>query len=203
MTYGLPLFNRKRIEAAATNEPDKSAMAQTVVTEPPAAPAKPKPAPAESKIALTKAARHVDELIWHCAATPEGKDFTVNDIRKWHKARGWNDIGYHYVVYRDGTIHTGRPVDQIGAHVAGYNAGTIGACYIGGVTADGARPKDTRTAAQKASMLWLTRELAKLYKLRRISGHNQYAAKACPSFDVRTDGLGNIAGFENGERKKA
>ena len=81
--------------------------------------------------------RNINEIIVHCAATPEGKDFTVADIRRWHKARGWSDIGYHYVVYRDGSVHKGRPVSKVGAHVRGRNRNTIGICYIGGVAKDG------------------------------------------------------------------
>lgn len=149
---------------------------------------------------LKPARRPVNELIWHCAATPEGKSFVVADIRRWHKARGWDDIGYHYVVLLDGSVMTGRPIEKIGAHVSGHNTGTIGACYIGGVTATGGIAKDTRTEAQKASMLWLTKELVRFHNLSRISGHNQYAAKACPSFDVRQDVLGNIPGFIAGNR---
>src|SRR5690606_18013952 len=124
----------------------------------------------------------------HCAATPEGKDFTVDDIRSWHKQRGFSDIGYHYVVYRDGRVMLGRPIGQIGAHVEGHNTGTIGICYIGGMTADSKTAKDTRTEAQRSSLLWLTSQLARKFRnVTKITGHNQYAAKACPSFDVRKD----------------
>jgi len=170
-------------------EPDKSAMTRVQVA----------PMPTNT-INLRKAGREIKELIWHCAATPEGRDFTVNDIRSWHRQRGWNDIGYHFVVYRDGSIHEGRPIEQIGAHVSGRNSGTIGACYIGGVARDGKTAKDTRTPEQRAAMLWLTQGLAKLYKLERISGHREFSSKSCPSFDVRTDELGNIPGYERGVR---
>lgn len=139
------------------------------------------------------AAKDIDEIIWHCAATPEGKDFTVADIRAWHRARGWSDIGYHFVVYRDGSIHVGRPIGQIGAHCSGHNTGTIGCCYIGGVDAKGENAKDTRTPAQRASMLWLTRALADKFRgIKEVTGHNRYAAKACPSFDVSRDPLGTL-----------
>ena len=139
--------------------------------------------------------RQVNELIWHCAATPEGRDFTVSDIRKWHRARGWTDIGYHYVVLLDGSVMVGRPLNKTGAHVKGRNLNTIGACYIGGVSEDSKVPKDTRTPEQIASMIWLTKELIRTQNISIVSGHNQYAAKACPSFDVRTDTLGNLPGF--------
>lgn len=150
---------------------------------------------------LKKAKRPVTELIWHCTATPEGRPVTVDQIDQWHKARGWSGIGYHYVVYLDGTVHVGRDVDKIGAHVAGRNSGTIGATYVGGVEKDKLKAKDTRTPAQKKAMRELTIQLAEMYRLKRISGHNEYAAKACPSFNVKADELGNIPGYRKGQRQ--
>jgi len=73
------------------------------------------------------------EIIIHCSATPEGKDYTVEDIRRWHLKRGFKDIGYHYIIYRDGSVHVGRNKDLVGAHCEGHNAISIGICYIGGV----------------------------------------------------------------------
>jgi len=152
-----------------------------------------KPPPNVATLKLLDTSRPIDELIWHCAATPEGKDFTVEDIRSWHKQRGWSDIGYHYVVYRDGRIMLGRPIGQVGAHVEGHNQRTAGAVYIGGVTADGKNPKDTRTPEQRASMLWLTEQLVKKFPIKAVTGHNKYAAKACPSFYVHNDPLSKLA----------
>lgn len=130
--------------------------------------------------------RKIDEIILHCTATAEGKDYTVDDIRRWHvQGNGWKDIGYHYVIYRDGTVHVGRPLDQIGAHCTGHNAGTVGIVYVGGLSADGKTAKDTRTAAQREAMYTLCRILCDALGIKKITGHNQYAAKACPSFDVR------------------
>lgn len=174
-------------------EPDKSAMNEAAPVAPMQA-ARAAPPPNVASLKLLETARLIEEIIIHCAATPEGKDFTVDDIRAWHKARGWSDIGYHYVIYRDGRIMVGRPIGQIGSHVAGHNEKTAGVVYVGGVTADGRTAKDTRTPAQRASLLWLVAELRGLHKrVRKVSGHNQYAAKACPSFDVRTDPLGKAA----------
>lgn len=173
-------------------EPDKSAMNEGV-SGAIARPEKGAPPPNMRSLQLLDTARWIDEIIVHCTATPEGKDYTVNDIRAWHKARGWSDVGYHYIIYRDGSIMLGRPVGQIGSHVAGKNTGTIGIAYVGGVTSDGRTAKDTRTAAQVASLLWLTAQLAKKHGVKKVTGHNQYAAKACPSFDVRRDPLGKIA----------
>jgi N-acetylmuramoyl-L-alanine amidase len=131
-----------------------------------------------------KSKRTITELIVHCTATPEYKDYTVTDIRQWHKAQGWNDIGYHYVVYRDGSIHEGRSVDIAGAHCEGHNAHSIGICYIGGCASDGKTAKDTRTVEQKAALLVLLQELKRLYPQSKIHGHRDFAPKACPSFDA-------------------
>lgn len=130
--------------------------------------------------------RPINEIIIHCTATAEGKDYTVDQIRQWHvKGNGWKDIGYHYVIYRDGSIHPGRPIDQIGAHTTNHNTGTIGVCYVGGCAADGKTPKDTRTPQQKAALVELVRSLKTVFGISKVSGHREYAAKACPSFDVQ------------------
>lgn len=131
--------------------------------------------------------RTINEIILHCSATPEGRDCTVADIDRMHRANGWRGIGYHYVIYRDGSVHPGRPVEQIGAHCVGYNQHSIGICYIGGYATDGKTPKDTRTPAQIASMHNLVAELKKKYPAARVYGHNEFAAKACPCFDVRKE----------------
>lgn len=133
---------------------------------------------------VKKIKRAINEIIVHCSATPEGKDYTVADIKRWHIARGFNTIGYHYVVYRDGTIHEGRDINTAGAHCTGHNTHSIGVCYIGGCAADGKTPKDTRTKEQKESLVWLLRELCDVYPKAVIHGHRDYANKACPSFDA-------------------
>lgn len=129
-------------------------------------------------------ARLINKIILHCSATPEGKDFTVADIDKWHKARGWQGIGYHYVVYRDGSVHVGRSEDKVGAHTSGHNANSIGVCYIGGIASDGKTPKDTRTDLQKAALSGLIAGLKRKYPNATIHGHYEFAAKACPSFKI-------------------
>jgi N-acetylmuramoyl-L-alanine amidase len=140
-----------------------------------------------------KATRLINEIIVHCTATPEGRDVSVSTIRSWHVAKGWSDIGYHYVVQRDGAIEAGRPEAKIGAHVEGHNTGTLGIVYVGGVATDGKTPKDTRTDAQKWALKDLCLSLASKYPaIKKVTGHNQYAAKACPSFDVQKDELGSI-----------
>ena len=128
--------------------------------------------------------RQINEIIIHCAATREGRDFTVEDITRWHKARGFATIGYHYVIYRNGSIHEGRPLEQIGAHCVGHNKHSIGICYIGGCASDGKTPKDTRTPEQKEALLALLRRLKARFPNATIHGHRDFAAKACPSFDA-------------------
>lgn len=137
--------------------------------------------------------RPINLLVWHCAATPEGKPFTAADIDRWHKQQGWAGIGYHYVVLLDGTIQKGRPVETVGAHVQGHNTGSIGCVYIGGVDKDNRFAKDTRTPPQKAAMIQLTKDLLKQFPtIKRIAGHNEFANKACPSFKVPDDPLGKL-----------
>lgn len=137
-----------------------------------------------SKLNLSVNKRNIKELIVHCSATPEGKDYSVDTIRQWHLQRGFSDIGYHYVVYRDGSIHIGRDESIIGAHCTGHNTNSIGVCYIGGCASDGKTPKDTRTTEQKQSLVKLLKELKTKYPQASIHGHRDFANKACPSFDA-------------------
>ncbi len=85
--------------------------------------------------------RLLNTIAVHCTATQEGKENTVDTIRGWHKQLGWSDVGYHFIVHLDGKVSTGRPLDKVGAHVAGHNTGSIGISYIGGVAQDGKTPK--------------------------------------------------------------
>lgn len=136
---------------------------------------------------IKKSVRNIKEIIVHCSDTPEGKDFTIDDIRKWHLARNFSDIGYHYVIYRDGSVHKGRDVNISGAHCTNHNFISIGICYIGGRAAVGTAPKDTRTEAQKKSLIDLLKSLKKLYPKATIHGHREFAAKACPCFDAKQE----------------
>ena len=148
----------------------------------------------------TAGKRVITAIILHCTATPEGREVSVATIRAGHLARGFSDIGYHYLIGLDGTIHKGRPVEKIGAHCTGQNAHSIGVSYVGGVAADGKTPKDTRTKAQRESMARLVKELLGEYPGAEVKGHRDYSPdlngngtvepcewiKACPSFDVKT-----------------
>ena len=128
--------------------------------------------------------RNINKIIVHCSATPEGKDFSVADIRRWHLQRGFTDIGYHFVIYRDGSVNIGRPLQKSGAHCSGHNKNSIGVCYIGGVATDGKTPKDTRTSAQKDSLVRLITELRQQFPNASVHGHREFANKACPCFNA-------------------
>ena len=110
--------------------------------------------------------RKIDKIIIHCSATPEGREVSVKTIRKWHLQRRFSDIGYHYVIHLDGKISNGRPLNKQGAHTAQANRGSIGICYVGGMDKDMKKSKDTRTQAQKDSLIKLMHEL--IYKYNRI-----------------------------------
>lgn len=127
------------------------------------------------------------EIILHCSATACGKDFKVTDIDRWHKQRKFTCIGYHFVIYRDGSIHRGRPLTTIGAHCSGHNSKSVGICYIGGCDINGMKPQDTRTEEQKAAIVQLLKHLKEKYPKATIHGHNEFAAKACPSFNVKKE----------------
>lgn len=131
--------------------------------------------------------RKINEIIVHCSATREGQDISVDTIRVWHIKRGWSDIGYHFVIYLDGSVHEGRPLEKIGAHTIGHNANSIGVCYIGGMNKEYTKAKDTRTAAQKESLKKLLLSYKKKYKDIKIYGHRDFANKACPSFDATSE----------------
>lgn len=131
--------------------------------------------------------RKINQIIIHCSDTIEGKNFTVDDIKKWHKARGWTDIGYHYVVYLDGSIHKGRNEEVVGAHCEGHNAHSIGVCYIGGKEAGTFKAKDTRTKAQKEALIRLLMKLVCKYPEAEIVGHRDLANRKCPCFDAKNE----------------
>ena len=128
--------------------------------------------------------RSITLILIHCSAVRPYQTSTAVQIDSWHRARGWNGIGYHYVVLRDGTIQTGRPESQAGAHCTGHNAHSIGICYEGGLDAQG-KPSDTRTRAQKRALVRLLRDLRKKYPKALIMGHNVFNPhKSCPCFDA-------------------
>lgn len=143
--------------------------------------------------------RRIDTIIIHCSATKAGQDFSAVDIDRWHRESGYDGIGYHYVVRLDGTIEKGRDVALPGAHCTGWNARSIGICYIGGLDTNG-KPADTRTNAQKRVLYQLILELQRTYSsINLVLGHRDTSPdrngngiiepfeyiKACPCFDVK------------------
>ena len=134
---------------------------------------------------LTHSKRNIKEIIVHCTATPEGRVETVQSIRNMHKAKGWSDIGYHYLIGLNGERWEGRNVNLIGAHCEGHNSNSIGVCYVGGVDKK-MQAKDTRTEKQKNAIVALLKDLRKLYPKAKIYGHRDFdkKGKACPSFDA-------------------
>lgn len=140
----------------------------------------------------------IRRIFIHCTATREGQDISAATIKGWHLAKGWKDIGYHFVIRLDGTIERGRDEDVPGAHVEGFNTGSIGVVYVGGLDAQG-KAKDTRTTAQKAAMKRLVHDLVAFYPPADVLGHRDASPdkdgdgviephewlKDCPCFDVR------------------
>jgi N-acetylmuramoyl-L-alanine amidase len=133
--------------------------------------------------------RKINKLIVHCSATPEFKDFDVDDITEWHvKGNGWSDCGYHYVIKLDGTVQDGRPIEKIGAHCKGNNRDSIGICYIGGMDKNMEDWKDTRTTEQCDSLYNLLSELKIEFPDVIVYGHKDFTdKKECPSFDAKEE----------------
>lgn len=142
--------------------------------------------------------RNIDSIIIHCSATKAGQDFTAADIDRWHRERGFNGIGYHYVIRLDGKLEKGRDVALAGAHCKSWNERSIGICYIGGLDENG-RPADTRTNAQKRVLYQMIMDLQREYNILQVLGHRDTSpdlngdgiiepyeyVKACPCFDVK------------------
>jgi len=135
----------------------------------------------------TKKREKTDFIAIHCSATSSKQNIGAKDIDKWHRAKGWACIGYHYVIRRDGTVEEGREESVIGAHVENWNAVSIGICMVGGVNADDVNKAENNfTEAQFKSLKQLLIDLKHRYPKAKIQGHRDFpkVAKACPSFDV-------------------
>lgn len=131
--------------------------------------------------------RKIDKIIVHCTATIAGREYTVDDIRSWHvQGNGWSDIGYHWVIGLNGEIWAGRPEHKVGAHCSGYNANSIGVCYVGGLSKNNGA-SDTRTQKQKQSLRLLLSDLKERYPNAKIHGHRDFSKKACPCFDAKKE----------------
>lgn len=130
--------------------------------------------------------RKINWLVIHTTATRPSMDIGVKEVRQWHKAKGWSDIGYHYIIRRDGTVEKGRPEANTGAHVAGHNADSIGISMAGGVNERTLKPESNYTQAQWSSLEGLLHKLVQKYPDANVTGHRDFpgVAKACPCFDA-------------------
>lgn len=145
--------------------------------------------------------RDINLIVIHCSATRVDRDITAADIDAAHRVRGFSSGGYHFYVRKDGTIEPMRPIDQVGAHVRGHNAHSLGICYEGGLDMNG-NPADTRTPAQRTTLLHLVRDLKTRFATARVVGHRDLSPdlnhdgrisrlewlKVCPCFDVGKEG---------------
>lgn len=132
--------------------------------------------------------RQINTIVVHCSATRASQDIGAADIDRWHReGNGWSQIGYHYVVRRDGTVEPGRDIEKSGAHVRGHNSNSIGVCLVGGVAEDDVSvAEDNFTGKQWEALTGLLRNLLASYPKAVIVGHNELdSGKECPSFDVQ------------------
>lgn len=129
--------------------------------------------------------KRTDWLVVHASATPPTLDIGAAEIRGWHMQKGWSDIGYHFVIRRNGKVEIGRPENQVGSHVAGRNSNSLGICLVGGTDAR-QRPENNFTAEQWASLQTLLMRLTQKYPGATILGHRDFPGvhKACPCFDA-------------------
>ena len=144
--------------------------------------------------------REINKVVVHCSATHEGSDIGAKEIKQWHLKRGFNDIGYHFIIRLDGLIEVGRDLSIAGAHVKGHNKDSVGVCYVGGLDQNG-KPKDTRTSRQKKSLDTLLITLKLMFSKADILGHRDLSPdldgdgvveshewlKACPCYNVKDD----------------
>lgn len=149
---------------------------------------------------MTCGMRKINLIVIHCSATRADKELTASDLETIHRRRGFNGIGYHYYIRKDGSVLNTRALERIGAHVRGFNAESIGICYEGGLDRRG-RPADTRTPEQCASLALLVHQLRARFPGCRVCGHRDLSPdlngngeiepeewiKACPCFEVKTE----------------
>lgn len=145
-----------------------------------------------------KPMKTIRKLVVHCSATKATADIGADTIRLWHKRQGWVDIGYHYVIKRDGTVEKGRPDTMVGAHVSGHNSDSLGICLIGGIAPNG-KAENNYTDAQFDALETLLDRLSGEHPGATILGHRDLSpdknrdgkitpnewVKECPCFDVK------------------
>lgn len=130
--------------------------------------------------------RAISYIVVHCAATKPSMDIGVEEIREWHKDRGWSDVGYHYVIRRNGGLEEGRDLETIGAHAKGFNKTSIGICMVGGVSESG-KSEANFTYPQYQTLYGLLSRLKETYPNAEVLGHRDLpdVQKDCPCFSAR------------------
>ena len=129
--------------------------------------------------------KSTDYIVIHCAATKASMDIGLTEIRKWHvQDNGWRDVGYHYIIRRNGEVELGRSNRDTGAHAAGYNHKSVSVCMVGGMAEDNSA-ENNFTAQQWTALLDLVKQLKSNYPNADVIGHNEISEKECPSFDVQ------------------
>ena len=129
--------------------------------------------------------KSTDYIVIHCAATKASMDIGLTEIRKWHvQDNGWRDVGYHYIIRRNGEVELGRSNRDTGAHAAGYNHKSISLCMVGGMAEDNSAEANF-TPQQWTALLDLIKQLKIQYPEADVIGHNEISEKECPSFDVQ------------------
>ena len=118
--------------------------------------------------AIRKETRYI--VLHHAAA----KTCSVRDVHEWHLAKGWNGIGYHFFVRKDGSIWAGRPINTIGAHAYGVNSQSVGICFEGNFETE------TMPDEQKNAGLWLVNFMIGKYPTATIKKHSDFNDTACP-----------------------
>lgn len=127
--------------------------------------------------------REINKIIIHCSATKPSQDIGAFQIDEWHKKLGWSGIGYHFVIRRSGEVEKGRDIEIAGAHCKGQNKNSIGICLVGGIDENG-KSQNNFTPEQFAALRKLVQRLRADFPNAGIHGHNEFAAKDCPCFDV-------------------
>lgn len=138
--------------------------------------------------------RRIDLAVLHHSASPRDAT-TLEDIDAWHRARGWNGVGYHFVLEGDGTLRHGRPVEEEGAHARGQNAHSLGVCLVG----DNTRTGEGWSEAQWSALHGLLVALRTVWPGLRVVAHRDLAATACPGLDVAGLGLGEGLALQGGQ----
>ena len=150
--------------------------------------------------------RQINEIFIHCSATQpkwmasNSCQQKVEEIRRWHTDKGWSDIGYHFVLDRQGDVCVGRPVERVGAHAKGHNKNSIGICLIGGFGSDADdKFEEHYTDLQRKALDNLINDLTDTHSNAKIRGHNEISFKACPGFRVKEYLDGQSKAKENTE----